>query len=246
MSRNRRTTDTLRVDDDQDDVPIMQLITARQRRRRGATVPQHVDEVPPPVEEEPQEIEEEDMVDETGVGVADPEPVTDVQQLSQVVQTWIEFTMERDRMRDRDVPSTSHTVQGVNVPLDAFMKLAPPIFTGINSSEDPQRFLDDIWRRCKALGCTDHRAVSLASFRLEGDVAISWFESRERARPVDTQWTWKEFSSMFLDRFLPQSIRDARLYEFERLSQGSMTVDEYDLKFTQLSRYAEHLLPTEE
>ena len=134
---NRRRTDTLRVDDDHDDVPIMQLITARQRRRRGAPVPQHVDEVPPPVEEEPQEIEEEDTVDETSVGVADPEPVTEVQQLSQVVQTWIEFTMERDRMRDRHVPSTSHTVQGVNVPLDDFMKLAPLIFTRMDSSEDP-------------------------------------------------------------------------------------------------------------
>jgi hypothetical protein len=79
---------------------------------------------------------------------------------------------------------------------------------------------------------------------LEGDVVISWFESRKRARPVKAQWTWKKFSSMFLDRFFPQNVRDARLYEFERLSQGSMTVDEYDLKFTQLSRYAEHLLPT--
>lgn len=246
MPRNRRIADTVRVEDDQDNVPIGRLRTARQRRRRGAPVSQHVEEVPPPVEEEPQEIEEEDIVDETGVGVADPEPVTEFQQLSQVVRTWIEFSMERDRRRDRDVPSTSHTVQGVNVPLNDFMKLAPPIFTGMDSSEDPQRFLDDIWRRCEALGCTDHRAVSLASFRLEGDVAISWFESRKRARPVEAQWTWKEFSSMFLDRFLPQSVRDARLYEFERLSQGSMTVDEYDLKFTQLSRYAEHLLPTEE
>ena len=142
MPRNRRTTDTLRVDDDQDDIPIMQLRTARQRRRHGAPVPQHVEEVPPPVEEEPQEIEEEDIIDETGVAVADPEPVTEVQQLSQVVRTLIEFTIKRDRMRDRDVPSTSHTVQAVNVPLNDFMKLAPPIFTGMDSSEDPQRFLD--------------------------------------------------------------------------------------------------------
>jgi hypothetical protein len=35
----------------------------------------------------------------------------------------------------------------------------------------------------------------LASFRLEGDVAISWFESRKRARPVEAQWTWKEYNS---------------------------------------------------
>ena len=39
-------------------------------------MPQHVEEVPPSVEEEPQEIEKENMVDETGVGVTDPEPVT--------------------------------------------------------------------------------------------------------------------------------------------------------------------------
>ena len=111
--------------------------------------------------------------------------------------------MERDRIRDTDIPSTIHTVQGVNVSLNDFMQLAPPIFTRMNSLEDPQMFLDDIWQRCEALGCTNHRAVSLASSRLEGDVAISWFESRKRARPIEPQWTWKEFSYMFLDRFIP-------------------------------------------
>jgi hypothetical protein len=49
--------------------------------------------------------------------------------------------MERDRRRDRDVPSTSHIVRGVNVLLNDFMKLTPPIFTGMDCSEDPQRFL---------------------------------------------------------------------------------------------------------
>ena len=74
-----------------------------------------------------------------GIGSGrDPEPVTEFQQLSQVVRTWIEFSMERDRRRDRDVPLTSHTVQGVNVPLNDFMKLAPPIFAGMDSSEVPR------------------------------------------------------------------------------------------------------------
>jgi len=53
MPKNKRIADTIRLEDDQDDVPIMRLRTARQRRRRGAPVPQHVEEVPPPVEEEP-------------------------------------------------------------------------------------------------------------------------------------------------------------------------------------------------
>jgi len=51
MSRNRRIADTIRVNDDQDNVPIVRLRTARQRRRRGAPMPQHVEEVPPPMEE---------------------------------------------------------------------------------------------------------------------------------------------------------------------------------------------------
>jgi len=59
-----------------------------------------------------------------------------------------------------------------------------------------------LWR-CEALGYIDHQTVSLASFRLEGDVAIFWFEFRERTRPTKAQLTWKEFSTEFLDRFLP-------------------------------------------
>jgi hypothetical protein len=45
---------------------------------------------------------------------------------------------------DRDVTSSSHTVQGVNVSLNDFMKLAPLTFTRMDSLKDPQRFLDDI------------------------------------------------------------------------------------------------------
>ena len=85
------------------------------------------------MEEEPQKIEEENMVNEIGVGVADPEPVTEFQQLSQVVRTCIEFTMERDRRRDKDLPSSSHTVQGVDVSLNDFMKLTSSTFTGMDN-----------------------------------------------------------------------------------------------------------------
>jgi hypothetical protein len=53
MSRNREITCTIRVDDDQDYVPVVRLRTARQRRRLGAPIPQHVEEVPPLVDEEP-------------------------------------------------------------------------------------------------------------------------------------------------------------------------------------------------
>ena len=56
-----------------------------------------------------------------------------------------------------------------------------------------------------------------------------------------------EFSTTFLSRFLPQSVRDARAREFEQLvHEDQMTVSEYDIQFTLLSRYAPHLVSTKE
>ena len=46
MSRNRPIADIIRVDDDQDNVPIVRLRTARQRRRRDEEVPLSVEEKP--------------------------------------------------------------------------------------------------------------------------------------------------------------------------------------------------------
>lgn len=50
-----------------------------------------------------------------------------------------------------------------------------------------------------------------------------------------------------MDSFLLESVREAKVYEFERLVQTpSIIVAEYDIKFTQLAQYAKHLNLTEE
>ena len=67
------------------------------------------------------------------MGEAEPKTMTEFQQLCKAMQTWMEFTKERDRRRDRDILSSSHIVQGVNVSLNDFMKLAPLTFTGMNN-----------------------------------------------------------------------------------------------------------------
>ncbi|XP_017976442.1 PREDICTED: uncharacterized protein LOC108661959 [Theobroma cacao] len=99
----------------------------------------------------------------------------------------------------------------------------------------------------KALGCSNVRSVELATFRLE-DVAHEWYSSLYRGKPMDAALlTWSEFSTAFLDQFLPLSVRNARAREFETLIQtSSMTVLEYDIKFTQLAKYAPYLVSTEE
>ena len=164
--------------------------------------------------------------------------------VTRVVETLANVVADRER-RD-PLPHTVAPMVGGDIPIGRFQRYAPPIFTGTDPSEDPQQFLDEIWRRCEAIGCTDHRSVILASFRLQGNVALSWYDSKKKERPAGAApWSWEEFSTMFLERFMPESTMEARAVEFELLKQGQMTVTEYDIRFTELSKYGSHMIPNE-
>ncbi|EOX94266.1 Uncharacterized protein TCM_003838 [Theobroma cacao] len=99
---------------------------------------------------------------------------------------------------------------------------------------------------CKALGCSNVRSVELVAFRLD-DMAQEWYSSLCRGRTTNAvPLTLSEFNTTFLDRFLPLSVCNARAREFEASVQTfSMTVFDYDIKFTQLSRYVPYLVYTE-
>ncbi|EOY14118.1 Uncharacterized protein TCM_033381 [Theobroma cacao] len=80
----------------------------------------------------------------------------------------------------------------VMVTLGEFMKLKPPSFLGAKSTEDSQVFLDEMDKICTALDCSSCRAVELTGFRL---------------------------TEAFMDRFLPESVKDTKAQEFETLMQ---------------------------
>ena len=124
--------------------------------------------------------------------------------------------------------------------------MQPPYFSSVDPSADPSGFLDESNRICVALGCTPIRAVELVSFQLK-DVAYEWYASFVQGRSTaDPPLAWPEFSRAFFTRFLPKSVRDARAREFENLEQTEkMSVTEYDIQFTRLSRYAPYLVSTE-
>ena len=54
--------------------------------------------------------------------------------------------------------------------------------------------------------------------------------------------SWDEFKMPFLDPFFPLELREAKLREFMNLRQCSMSVREYSLKFTKLSKYASTII----
>lgn len=46
----------------------------------------------------------------------------------------------------------------------------------------------------------------------------------------------------FYEKYFPESLRDKKEGEFLTLEQGSTTMDKYEAKFTELSRFAPHMV----
>ncbi|XP_057958684.1 uncharacterized protein LOC131151454 [Malania oleifera] len=53
------------------------------------------------------------------------------------------------------------------------------------------------------------------------------------------------FRDMFFDRYYPASVREARIQEFLSLSQGSLIVQQYAVRFIELSRFYPYIFPDE-
>ena len=53
--------------------------------------------------------------------------------------------------------------------------------------------------------------------------------------------TWASFSNLFMEKYIPRTLRDRKRDEFLRLEQGKISVNAYEAKFRELSQYATQL-----
>ncbi|XP_070049382.1 uncharacterized protein [Nicotiana tomentosiformis] len=138
-------------------------------------------------------------------------------------------------------PAQTQTFGNKEVSLQEFLKLKSPKFTGSDNSADPQRFLDGTLKALRALGCSSERVVELAAYKLEY-MANIWYETVLLGRPVGAApLTWDEFSKLFMDHFLSDSLRQKYARDFERLVQTpDMDVPTYNTKFFDLARKIEN------
>ncbi|KAH0729478.1 hypothetical protein KY289_000666 [Solanum tuberosum] len=97
-----------------------------------------------------------------------------------------------------------------------FVRMNPLEFLGSQVGEDPQNFIDEVKKIFEVMQWKENKGTNAA--------------------PI----TWDCFSETFLDRFFSRELREVKAQEFMNLMQGSMTVQEYGLKFTQLSRLMTH------
>ncbi|MQM12550.1 hypothetical protein Taro_045469 [Colocasia esculenta] len=130
--------------------------------------------------------------------------------------------------------------------MERFKRMSPPSFKG---ESDP--LLAESWMRVikkifRAIRSAEDDKVTLATYMLQ-ERADVWWSSLLHTRFEDgaVEISWDEFVRLFRAKFVPEHIQDKMEQEFLSLTQGSMTVLEYEAKFAELSKYAPHIVADE-
>ena len=112
----------------------------------------------------------------------------------------------------------------------------PPTFYGSKIKEDSQEFIDEVYKILYSMGLSTSEKAEFSTYQLK-DLSQTWYSQWRdntlfRGRPV----TWEDLKKAFHDRFYPKEKHNVKAVEFIKIHQGSMSVLEYSLKFTQLSK----------
>ncbi|XP_070054322.1 uncharacterized protein [Nicotiana tomentosiformis] len=87
------------------------------------------------------------------------------------------------------------------------------------------------------MGNVKMRGVAFSTFQLSG-ATYQWWQAYKEGILADASLiTWTKFLEMFLREFVPQTHHDAWRTEFKQLRHGTMTVSEYAIRFSELSRH---------
>ncbi|TYK30559.1 Transposon Ty3-G Gag-Pol polyprotein [Cucumis melo var. makuwa] len=141
---------------------------------------------------------------------------------------------------DRAEPSDPEKAYGI----ERLKKFGATVFEGSTDSADAENWLNMLEKCFDVMNCPEERKVRLATFLLQKE-AEGWWKSilarRSDARALD----WQTFRGIFEDKYYPSTYCEAKRDEFLGLKQGSLSVAEYERKYTELSRYADVIVASE-
>ncbi|MQM12778.1 hypothetical protein Taro_045697 [Colocasia esculenta] len=132
------------------------------------------------------------------------------------------------------VPAQDH---GGPSTMERLKRMMPPSFKGESDPLLAESWMREIEKIIRAIRCADE----------DKERADVWWASLLRTRFEDgaIDVAWDEFVRLFRAKFVPEHIQDRMEQEFLSLTQGSMTVLEYEARFFELSKYAPHIVTDE-
>ncbi|XP_070039243.1 uncharacterized protein [Nicotiana tomentosiformis] len=94
------------------------------------------------------------------------------------------------------------------------------------------------------MGIVDMTGVAFTMFQLKGAAYMWWRAYELGSQAATASLPWTQFLEIFFREFTPRTLRDAWCIEFEQLRKGTMSVSEYAVRFSDLSRHVPALVST--
>ncbi|KAL2904059.1 1-deoxy-D-xylulose-5-phosphate synthase [Bienertia sinuspersici] len=113
----------------------------------------------------------------------------------------------------------------------------PPYSQG---EEDPnllEKWIRTFDKLFESIGCLEEERIHAATYYLQGEADI-WWSTSQADLTAQPDFNWDAFKIAMRDRFYPKHVKMQKFDEFATLRQRNMTVQEYDSKFLELSRFA--------
>ncbi|XP_061361064.1 uncharacterized protein LOC133304986 [Gastrolobium bilobum] len=132
--------------------------------------------------------------------------------------------------------------------LISFRKHKPPAFLGSKDPKEVNRWLRGMDKIFQVMRCQNPQKFLYSVYMLEGNAHEWWCNASRPFTIQGEEITWALFERLFHDEYFPRDVREAKQGEFDKLVQGTMTVDAYVAKFNELVKFAnyEGMLPTPE
>ncbi|TYK11835.1 uncharacterized protein E5676_scaffold152G00520 [Cucumis melo var. makuwa] len=134
---------------------------------------------------------------------------------------------------ERVGPSDPKKMYGI----ERLKKLGATVFEGSTDPADAEVWLNMLVKCFDVMSCPQKRKVRLATFLLQKE-AEGWWKSIIVKRNDACTLDWQTFRGIFEEKYYPTTYCEAKRDEFLELKQGSLSVAEYERKYTELSRYA--------
>src|SRR3954470_23880682 len=120
--------------------------------------------------------------------------------------------------------------------LQQFLAINPPRFSEARDPLEAYDWLTEIKKHFNANIVRPVDYITFTSFQLQG-AAGSWY-STYKDNKGDAVITWDEFVRDFRAAHIPSGLIKRKREEFLALRQGDRSVQEYNLAFVRLARYA--------
>jgi hypothetical protein len=110
---------------------------------------------------------------------------------------------------------------------------------------EAEDWLKSIEKKLEIAQCTDREKVLFTAHQQFGTDA-DWWDIYHNSHPNVGAITWDEFKAHFGTHYVPHGTLRLKKKEFTELQQGRMTMNKYLNRFTQVSRYAQADVNTDE